>query len=193
MNITSAKFVKGIVNENEILDDGTPQVAFIGRSNVGKSSLINALTGQKDLAKTSSFPGRTQQLNIFLITATGKSKVYLVDLPGYGFAKASKQDQAMLQQLIHWYLLGSHYEQKKVVLIIDAVVGLTETDFRMLNSLEQDGKNVVIVANKIDKLKKNDVQNQLKRIKETAGDYKIIPISAEKKIGINELAKELFF
>ena len=79
MNITSAKFVKGVVGEDEILDDGIPQVAFIGRSNVGKSSVINSLVNQKALAITSSTPGRTQQINIFLIN----KEFYLVDLPGY--------------------------------------------------------------------------------------------------------------
>src|SRR5689334_4944848 len=125
MNITSAKFIKSVVGEDEILSDGMPQVAFIGRSNVGKSSVINALAGQNGLAKTSSQPGRTQQLNVFLVSATGGSKIYLVDLPGYGFAKGSKDMQEQLQQLIYWYLFGSDYQQKKVVLILDAVVGPT--------------------------------------------------------------------
>ncbi len=187
MNITSAKFIKGLVGEDEILDDGTPQVAFIGRSNVGKSSVINTLANQKDLAKTSSFPGRTQQINIFLINKS----VYLVDLPGYGFAKGPKDLQQGLQQLIHWYLLGSDYHQKKVVLIVDAVVGTTETDIQMLNSLEQAQKNVVIVANKVDKLKPSEYLKKLQAIQNAVGDYKIIPYSAEKKIGVGELVKEV--
>ena len=86
MNITSARFIKGVVGPDENLEDGVPQIAFIGRSNVGKSSVINTLANQKGLAKTSSFPGRTQQINLFLINKS----FYLVDLPGYGFAKASK-------------------------------------------------------------------------------------------------------
>jgi GTP-binding protein len=192
MYITSAKFLKGLVSEDESLEDQTPQVALIGRSNVGKSSIINAITGQKDLAKTSSFPGRTQQINLFLLSVSGKNKIYLLDLPGYGYAKASKTDQARLQTLIHWYLFGSHYAQKKVVLIIDSVVGITETDFQMLYSLEQEGKNVIIVANKIDKLKKNEVSNKLKGIREAAGDYKIIPLSAKDRLGISELINEMF-
>jgi GTP-binding protein len=192
MYITSAKFLKGLVSEDESLEDQTPQVALIGRSNVGKSSVINAITGQKDLAKTSSFPGRTQQINLFLLSVSGKNKIYLLDLPGYGYAKASKTDQARLQTLIHWYLFGSHYAQKKVVLIIDSVVGITETDFQMLHSLEQEGKNVIIVANKIDKLKKNEVSNKLKGIREAAGDYKIIPLSAKDRLGISELINEMF-
>src|SRR5579864_4839283 len=113
MNITSAKFVKGVVVDDEVLNDGVPQIAFIGRSNVGKSSVINSLANQNGLAKTSSFPGRTQQINIYLVNKS----FYLVDLPGYGYAKASKAEQEKLQQLIYWYLLGSDYEQKKVLLI----------------------------------------------------------------------------
>jgi GTP-binding protein len=188
MNITSANFIKGVVEEDEILEDGVPQVAFIGRSNVGKSSVINSLANKKDLAKTSSFPGRTQEINIFYINKA----FYLVDLPGYGFAKASKSVQEKIQQLIYWYLLGSHYQQKTVVLIIDAVVGPTENDMQMLHSLEQAGKNIVIVANKVDKLKKSDYHKQLKKIKDVVGDYKVIPYSAEKKIGVGELVNQIF-
>ncbi len=187
MNITSAKFVKGIVGEDELLDDGMPQVAFIGRSNVGKSSVINSLTGKKGLAKTSAFPGHTQEINIFLIN----NKVYLVDLPGYGFARASKDVQNLLQQRIYWYLLGSPYSQKKVVMIVDAVVGVTDTDLQMLHSLEQADKNVVILANKVDKLKKSEYHKKLKAIQDAVGDYQVLPYSAEKRIGVMDLVNEI--
>lgn len=187
MKITSARFIKGVIGEDETLDDGMPQVAFVGRSNVGKSSVINSLANQKGLAKTSSFPGRTQEINIFLINKS----VYLVDLPGYGFAKGSKDTQNRLQQLIFWYLLDSHYEQKKIVLIVDAVVGLTELDAQMLHSLEQRQKNVVVVANKVDKLKNSEYKNKLQNIKDAAGNYKVIAYSAENKIGVGELTDQV--
>lgn len=196
-SITSAKFIKGVVGPDEILEDGKPIVAFIGRSNVGKSSVINSLAGVKDLARTSSFPGRTQEINLYLISAGGGSasggnnSFYLADLPGYGFAKASKQDQEKLQQLIYWYLLGSDYEQKKVVLIIDANVGLTNNDAEMLYSLKEKGKDVVVVANKIDKINKTGIKKRLQEIQAAAGDYKVIAYSAEKKIGVSELTNEI--
>jgi GTP-binding protein len=191
MNITSAKFVKGIVEDDEALSDGVPQIAFVGRSNVGKSSVINTLANQKNLAKTSSFPGRTRQINIFLVSASSGQAFYLVDLPGYGFAKGSKQEQENIQALIYWYLLDSRYEQKKVVLIIDASVGPTNNDIQMLHSLKEQNKNVVIVANKIDKIRKSAYKKQLDEIQSVVGDSKIIPYSAEKKIGVSELANEI--
>lgn len=191
MNITSAKFVKGVVEEDEVLENDIPQVAFIGRSNVGKSSVLNSLCNQKGLAKTSSFPGHTQEINIFLISVLGGNEFYLVDLPGYGFAKASKQVQELLQQRIYWYLLGSHYEQKKVVLIVDAVVGVTETDMKMLYSLKESGKNIVVVANKVDKLKKSEYKKQIAQIQEAIGKQKLIEYSAEKKVGVSFLANEI--
>lgn len=192
MNITSAKFIKGVVNADKILEDGIPQIAFIGRSNVGKSSVINSLANKKDLAKTSSFPGRTRQINIFLISAAGsRNNYYWVDLPGYGFAKGSKNEQAEIQSLIYWYLLDSRYRQKKVVLIIDASIGPTNNDLQMLHSLTEQNKEVVIVANKVDKIKKTAYKNQLNELQKVMGDYKIIPYSAEKRIGVSELANEI--
>ncbi|MFA5991177.1 MAG: ribosome biogenesis GTP-binding protein YihA/YsxC [Candidatus Doudnabacteria bacterium] len=194
MNITSAKFVKGIVGPDESLDDGVPQIAFIGRSNVGKSSVINTLANRKDLARTSSMPGRTQQINLFLLSAKGGSDMssfYLVDLPGYGFAKASKDSQEQIQKLIYWYFFESDCQQKKVVLIIDANIGATNSDMEMLYSLKDKQKNVIIVANKIDKMKKNLMAAQIKEIQNSVGDCKVIPYSAEKRIGINELANEI--
>jgi GTP-binding protein len=188
MNIASAKFIKGIVEDDEVLNDGIPQVAFIGRSNVGKSSVINTLANKKDLAKTSSFPGRTREINIFLIN----NSFYLVDLPGYGFAKGSKQKQKKIQSLIYWYLLDSSYRQKKIVLIIDANIGPTENDMQMLHSLAEQNKQVIIVANKVDKIKKSSYKKQLAEIQNAVGNYKIIPYSAEQKIGVNGLLNEIF-
>lgn len=191
MKVISAKFLKGLVGPDEILEDGIPQIAFIGRSNVGKSSLINSLTQTKNLAKTSSFPGRTQQINVFSISGGAGNKFYFVDLPGYGFAKGSKTMQEDLQQLIYWYLLNSPYKQKKIVLIIDANIGPSENDIRMFHSLEQAEKNVIVVANKIDKIKKSELHKKSKELQEKFGQVKLIQYSSETKIGANELWNEI--
>jgi GTP-binding protein len=188
MKITSATFIKGIVAPDETLSESTfLQVAFIGRSNVGKSSVINTLAAQKGFAKTSSYPGSTQQINLFLIN----HKRYLVDLPGYGFARASAAGRARIKSLIDGYLFEWGYIQTKVVLIIDAYVGPTDTDREMLQQLEAAGKDIVIVANKVDKLKKSDVKRQLESIHQIVGPHRFIPYSAEKKVGIGELADEV--
>lgn len=185
--IKSARFIKGVVGPDDFLEKDIPQIAFIGRSNVGKSSVINSLTHQKDLAITSSLPGRTQQLNLFLINES----VYLIDLPGYGFSQDSQEGRERLQKLIFWYLFESLYKQRKVVLIIDVNVGLTESDLNTLKYLREKNKNIVIVANKIDKLKNSQHAKELKKIKDAAGGVKIIPYSAKKKIGVEELTKEV--
>lgn len=187
MNIRSAKFIKGVVGEDQVLEDNKPQIAFIGRSNVGKSSVINSLTRQENLARTSSFPGRTREINIFLINKS----FYFVDLPGYGFAKLSGEERERLRRLISWYLFDSPYDQKKIVLIIDANVGATVNDLDMLQNLEEQGKNVVIVANKVDKIKQSQYKKQLRKIQDTMEAHKIIPYSSKKNIGISDLAKEI--
>ncbi|MFA5995794.1 MAG: ribosome biogenesis GTP-binding protein YihA/YsxC [Patescibacteria group bacterium] len=187
MQIRSASFVKGIVKADAVLEDGIPQIAFIGRSNVGKSSTINALTKQNHLAKTSSFPGRTQEINIFLINKT----FYLVDLPGYGFAKAPKKTQQDLQALIDWYLFNSNYQQTAVVLIIDAAIGITAADLEMLQALEMHHKNIIVAANKIDKIKPAAYQQQINTIKELAVGHAVIPYSTKKGLGVGALAEAI--
>ncbi len=182
MRITSATFVKSVVGTNETLEDGKPQIVLIGRSNAGKSSIINSLTNQKNLAKTSSFPGRTQQINLFLINKTA----YLVDLPGYGFAKMSKEAREQIEKMIHWYLFKSEYK-KKIIVVIDANVGPTDLDMEMLYALEQAGKDVIVVANKVDKIKKSIYESQMAKIKEKIGNHPIIPYSSETNVGVVEL------
>ena len=187
MNITSAEFVGGMVGQDPLLDKPYKQVAFIGRSNVGKSSLINALTKKNDLARTSSFPGRTQQINLFLIN----NSFYLVDLPGYGFAKLSKVERAKIDDLIKWYLFDGGFMQEKVVMIIDANIGLTESDHEMLHALESEGKPVLVVANKIDKIRKTELERQKKKILEAVGMHKVIFVSTTDKVGIGEVVNEI--
>lgn len=187
MNIKSATFVKGAVGADNIFEDGKPQIVFIGRSNVGKSSVINSVTNQKNLARTSSFPGRTQQINIFLINRV----FYLIDLPGYGFAKAPKEIRLKIQRMINWYLFESDYIFKKVVLIIDAEIGPTSDDMNMLYDLEKENKDIIIVANKIDKIKKSERNKQIQKIKDALFMHKVIPYSTENNIGAGELIDEL--
>jgi GTP-binding protein len=187
MKIKSAEFIKGIVGEEDELYNDIPQVAFIGRSNVGKSSVINSLVNRKGLARPSTMPGKTREINLYLINGD----FYLADLPGYGFAKASLQDRAILQKLIYWYLLFSNIDHKKVVLIIDANIGPTSYDLDMLRQLDERNKNIIIVANKIDKIKKNDFKKQLQKIQNAVGHHVVIPYSAEKKVGVSELADEM--
>ncbi len=187
MKITSSKFIKGLVGDDEILASDIPQIAFIGRSNVGKSSLINTLSNSK-ISRTSSFPGRTQEINVFLMN----DSFYLVDLPGYGFARVSGLGREKIWELIDFYLFQSNYRQKKIVFIIDANVGFTETDLSMLDELEENKKDFIIVANKIDRMNQSDYQKQIREIKKIAGEHLIIPVSTKKKKGIEILLKEIF-
>ncbi len=188
MQIMSAKFVKGVVGPDKTLEDNTPQIALIGRSNVGKSSVINSLTNKTALARTSSFPGHTKQINVFHIN----DSFYLLDLPGYGFAQDSEEVREQLHNLIDWYLFQSPYVQKKVVLIIDASVGPTDKDLIMLEVLREHEKNIVLVANKVDRIKKSKYAAQLQMIKDKVGDILILPYSSTKKTGIRELNREIF-
>ncbi|MFA5248160.1 MAG: ribosome biogenesis GTP-binding protein YihA/YsxC [Patescibacteria group bacterium] len=187
MQIKSAKFVKGLVGPDKILENNIPKIVFIGRSNVGKSSLINSLTRQKGLAKTSSLPGRTQELNVFLIN----DNFYFVDLPGYGFAKLSKKDKKWLHELINWYLFDSYNEHQKIVLIVDAEIGPTKDDLEILKALEECKKNIIIVANKEDKIKKSLYQKQLNKIQDSIGDHKIFPFSSKTGFGADKLLREI--
>lgn len=188
MHIKSAEFIKGVVGEDEILHDGRKQFALIGRSNVGKSSLINSLTASKGLARTSSSPGRTQQLNFFIID----DSFYLVDLPGYAYAKLPKKEREKLQILINWYLFLSNVEQEKIFLIIDAKVGPTKDDLEILTALEQHQKKVIIIANKIDKIRPSQYRNQMSKITDIIGSHYIIPYSSKDSRGKKEVLAELY-
>lgn len=187
MNIISAQFVKGILGSDPALENNFPQVAFVGRSNAGKSSLINSLVKQKNLARTSNTPGRTQQINLFLIN----DNCYFLDLPGYGYAKASKNRQAELGSLIRAYLFVAKYEKQKIVQVIDAAVGPTELDLEILRLLEEHEKDILIVANKFDKVKKTAQKKQLETIQKKVGKHKIVAYSSKENIGRSELLHEI--
>ena len=186
MKISSAVFMKGVLGDDGILEDGTPHIAFIGRSNAGKSSLINSLTGKLNLAITSNTPGRTREINVFRINNTH----YFLDLPGYGYAKAGGKTLEKLSKLIIWYLFESKHNPK-VVLLIDALVGPTADDLGILRELERAGKEIVVVANKVDKIKKSQYLNQMKKLDQQITGHKLFPYSSETKVGIEELTNEL--
>ncbi len=187
-NITSATFVKGVVGDDAVLHDGKPQIAFVGRSNVGKSSLINALTGRNNLVKVSSTPGKTTEINFFLIN----KHWYLVDLPGYGYARVSPKEKEVLLNLIRNYLTAPHIRPKVVVVVIDGKVGITAFDAEMLELLRKKGHPVVVAANKIDALSQKEFTAQMRKITEDARGVDIIPCSAKKSTGINELLATFF-
>ena len=187
MNIQSARFIKSIVAKDPTLEDGKPQIVFIGRSNVGKSSTINAILNRKDLSKVSSSPGRTAQINLFLINES----FYFVDLPGYGYAKKSKQERTELQELINWYLFGQNYKHKKIILIIDAFTGPSADDFEILEAMEAEKLPVIIIANKIDKIKPSLQKSYKQELQEMFPEQKIIYYSTKTKVGLDELRKEI--
>ena len=139
------RFVAGVADEGGMPPAGLPEVAFAGRSNVGKSSLINALTGRKSLARTSQTPGHTRQLNFF---ALGE-RLMLVDLPGYGYAKASKEASASWRRLLHAYLRGRP-TLRRVILLVDARHGLKASDDEMMKALDGAALGFQIVLTKAD-------------------------------------------
>lgn len=189
--IKSAQFVKGAIGSEGLPADGLVQVAFVGRSNVGKSSVINTLTGVKNLAISSSTPGRTLQLNFFLIN----ENQYFVDLPGYGYSKTSLKQAEKMRKMIMWYLEEGENGPSKVVLIIDANVGPTKFDVEMKELLTENGYEVLVVANKIDKVKASELVKKKRTILEKldlpAGEASVVYFSTKTKQGKEELLEKI--
>ncbi len=178
--------MRSVQGDNEILDDGIPHIAFIGRSNAGKSSLINSLTGVKNLAISGKTPGRTQSINVFLINGSH----YFLDLPGYGFTKRDAGTHEQFGKLIYWYLFDSKHTQK-VVLIVDAEIGPTDSDIAMLEDLVRAHKDIIIVLNKVDKIKKSQYKHHIEKIASRLSPHKIFVHSAISKVGKQELIDQL--
>ena len=176
--------MKGIIGTADVSGDETrPTFAFVGRSNVGKSSVINSLVNRRDLVRSSSTPGRTQQINYFLIN----EDIYFADLPGYGYAKVPLKQRIKIQKLLAWYLGAAEVKIDAVVLIIDVNVGLKESDFEVLELLHSIGRKVILVANKVDKSGKTSVQKQMHLIKKVVGACDLVAYSAKTKQGKEEL------
>jgi len=182
-------FVKGVVRIDDLPRDGKPEVAFAGRSNVGKSSLINALTGHSSLARVSDTPGRTRDLNYF---ALGRDKtLYLVDMPGYGYARASKSQVKGWTRLIGEYLKGRR-ELKRVFLLIDARHGIKPNDEETMKLLDEAAVSYQVVLTKADKPKASEVAAVQDKVasalaKHPAAYPDILTTSARFGSGIPEL------
>lgn len=162
MRIKKSDFITSAVKKNQYPIDNRVEVAFVGRSNVGKSSLINSLTNRKKLAKVSQTPGKTRLVNFFLIN----DDFYLVDLPGYGYAKVSKAEKDSWGKTVEMYLTGRE-QLKRVVLLVDSRHKPTGDDIIMHEWIKHFGYDVIVVATKSDKLTRNELKKNEKVIKET--------------------------
>nr|WP_286829995.1 ribosome biogenesis GTP-binding protein YihA/YsxC [Kordiimonas sp. UBA4487] len=188
-------FIMGAVSLGTLPGADRPEVAFAGRSNVGKSSLVNALTGRKTLARTSNTPGRTQELNYFEMGAEMNTPAYLVDLPGYGYAKIERKKVNAWTRLVKDYLRGRP-NLRRVMLLIDSRHGLKENDREIMHMLDEAAVNYQIVLTKLDKLKVADRDKILKKTQEDAKKFIachpiIMATSSEKGWGLEDLRAEI--
>ena len=185
INFNKVEFILSAASEKQFVRDGMPQLAFAGRSNVGKSSVINRLVNRKNFARVGASPGKTSQINYFKIDG----KLYLVDLPGYGYAKVSKTERDRWGKLMESYFQSAGLIHLGVQ-IVDARHKPTANDVTMADFFLQSGKPFIVVANKLDKLKKSEVGPNLACIRETLGlpeEVTVIPFSAEKGDGRDQL------
>lgn len=189
INLQKAEFILSAVAPKFFLRDGLPQVAFSGRSNVGKSSVINRLLNRKNFARVGAAPGKTTQINYFKID----NAFYLVDLPGYGYAKVSKAERDRWGKLMESYFADPEL-MTLGVMIVDSRHKPTADDCTMARWYREAGCPFVVVANKLDKLKKSQVEPNLQVIRETLelgeGDV-VIPFSVEKGTGRQELVSAI--
>ena len=170
---------------SKLPDTGRPEVAFAGKSNVGKSSLINGLMNRKALARTSSQPGKTQTINFYNVNES----IYLVDLPGYGYARVSVSEKEKWGKMIEKYLHTSRH-LKAVFLLIDIRHDPSANDKQMYDWILHNGYEPIIIATKLDKLKRSQVQKSIKAIRDGLGlrkESRLIPFSAETKQGREEI------
>lgn len=190
MIIKTSEFITSAVKRNQYPIDVRPEVAFVGRSNVGKSSIINALTNRRKLAKVSQTPGKTRLINFFLIN----NDMYLVDLPGYGYAKVSKSEKESWGKTIETYLVERE-QLKKVVLLVDSRHKPTADDILMHEWIKHFGYKVIVIATKSDKLSNNEIGKSKKLIKETlklGPEDEFYLFSSVKKNGKEELIDNIF-
>jgi GTP-binding protein len=188
VKVKSSQYLRSVVRPGDFLDDGRPQIAFVGRSNVGKSTLLNKLVGRHALARISSTPGRTRAINYFEIN----SRFYFVDLPGYGYAKVSKKERESWGKLMASYFEVAS-ETAMVIQLIDAKVGATELDRQSAQYLQSEGIDPVVVATKADRLKKSKLQAALFSIQRDLElpDSIIIPFSAPSGEGSKQIWKSI--
>ena len=182
MKVSSAEFVKSAFNRSHWLIDRRPEIAFLGRSNVGKSSLINSLLGRRGLARTSNTPGRTQSINFFLIN----DEFYFADLPGYGYAKVSKTMRADWGKMAEEYL-AVREELVLCIQLVDARHEPTKLDQQLNEWLVHHQKPHIVVATKSDKLSRTELQKSLKVIRQTFADSDVLAYSSQTAAGRDEL------
>lgn len=190
VNLQNAQFILSAASPKDFPRDGLAQVAFAGRSNVGKSSVINRLLNRKNFARVGAAPGKTTHINYFKIDQA----FYLVDLPGYGYAKVSKAERDRWGKLMEGYFADPELITLGVM-IVDARHKPTADDYTMAQWYKDAGCPFVVVANKLDKLKKSEIGPNLQRIRQTLeieDSVKLIPFSAEKGDGKQELLQEIF-
>ncbi|MEL7488199.1 MAG: ribosome biogenesis GTP-binding protein YihA/YsxC [Pseudomonadota bacterium] len=181
-------FMLGVVKLDGLPDEAGPEVAFAGRSNVGKSTLLNALTGRKNLARASNTPGRTQEINYFDL---GAGAMRLVDLPGYGYARASRRDAERWMRLTRDFLRGRS-TLRRVCVLVDSRHGLKPADVEVMEMLDKSAVNYQIVLTKIDKIKPSEVDRVSEAVsaaiaRRPAAHPDVIATSSEKGDGLAEL------
>ena len=185
INYNKAEFIRSAVGREGFIRDGRPQITFAGRSNVGKSSVINRLLGRKNFARVGATPGKTSQINYFRID----EKIYFTDLPGYGYAKVSQAERDRWGKLMESYFAEDGLISLGI-LIVDARHKPTADDVTMCDWFKRTGCPLIVVANKLDKLKKSEIEPNLAQIRTVLklgeGDV-LIPFSAERGTGKNEL------
>ena len=189
LNVNKAEFIKSAADPKQFLRTSVPSVAFAGKSNVGKSSVINRLLNRKNFARVGAQPGKTIHVNYFKID----DRVYFVDLPGYGYAKVSQSERDRWGKLMESFFSEAGLFTLGVM-IVDARHKPTADDVTMAEWFKSSGCRLVVVANKLDKLKKSEIEPNLKLIRETLTlpeELPLIPFSAEKGQGRDELMGEI--
>lgn len=189
MNLQKVEFIRSAAQPNAFVADGLPQIAFSGKSNVGKSSVLNCVLQRKNFARVGQKPGKTVHINYFKVD----ERAYFVDLPGYGYAQVAASEKERWGRLMEAYFAQAECVTLGVM-IVDARHAPTKLDCVMANLFKDTGRPFVVVANKLDKLKKSEVEPNLRCIRETLilpEEVKLIPFSAEKGTGREELVREI--
>ena len=189
LNVNKAEFIKSAASPNQFIRSSTPSVVFAGKSNVGKSSVINRMLNRKNFARVGASPGKTIHVNYFLIDG----KVYFVDLPGYGYAKVSQAERDRWGKLMEQFFAAEGLIDLGVM-IVDARHKPTADDVTMAEWFKDSGCRLVVVANKLDKLKKSEIEPNMALIRQTLDlpeEVLLIPFSAEKGQGRDALMAEI--